>query len=561
MMALEPVPVAIPVHPLRAPIEPRGSGQALQQLLIVIFKWRRLIFGLALAFTVAAAIAMLLKPVTVTAVAKVLLKPDRIALKLTDLTPEWARLPHWPQMLQSEVQLMKSPEVVTAAARQLLRDSASPEGPVTAADIADKASALADDLVAVPVPDTNLIQMSYAASDGGEAVKVLGVIVEKYLHQHARANSGSQELLKFYEAEGERVRRALQSAEDALKAWQEREQVVNVATEIGDLLSSLSDRQKALRQTNAEMQATAARIATLEQIHRGEPVRRVTLEEQIRNPLLTKLEGDLAAAEVATRDVDKHPVVQKLRTDLTAAEVALQDLRLRYTDEDRHVREKQEQVGFLRKQLEGAQRDVEQDAQARVAVLRRELAAARQQAQITGRQTSEFNVLREDLEKSLSTARAQLTALGAQKTVLAGQIDDLTRAVGAMRAKKVEVDRRQRDVDTRRDAFVLYSKKLEEARIASGLERQDLSTVAVVEQPHIEGGSDLRRRALLVLVATLVGLALGMALAFGLEFMNDSLRTPGDVEHYLGVPVLAAIPDAGRRALPVVGGTAVARVS
>jgi uncharacterized protein involved in exopolysaccharide biosynthesis len=561
MMALEPVPVAMPVHPLRAPIEPRGSAQALQQLLFVIFKWRRLILGLAVAFTVAAAVAMLLKPVTVTAVAKVLLKPDRIALKLTDLTPEWARLPHWPQMLQSEVQLMKSPEVVTGAARRLLRDSESPEGPVTAADIADKASELADDLVAVPVPDTNLIQMSYAASDGDESVKVLRVIVEQYLRQHARANSGAQELLKFYEVEGARVRRSLQEAEDGLKAWQEREHVVNVSTEISDLLSSLNDREKALRHTNAEVEATTARIATLEQIHRGEPVRRVTLQEQIRNPLLTRLEGDLAAAEVATRDVDKHPLVQKLRTDLAAAQVALQDLQLRYTDEDRHVREKQEQVSFLRKQLAAAQREVEQDAQARVVVLRRELAAARQQAQITGRQTSEFNILREDLEKSLSSARAQLTALGAEKTVLTGQIDDLARKLGTMRAKKIEVDRRQRDVDTRRDAFVLYSKKLEEARIASGLEQQDLATVAVVEQPHLEGGSDLRRRALLVLVATLVGLTLGLAMAFGLEFMNDSLRTPSDVEHYLGVPVLAAIPDAARRALPAAGGSAVARVS
>jgi uncharacterized protein involved in exopolysaccharide biosynthesis len=560
-MMPEVVPTPISVQPLRPPAGAHGGRQPLHQLLFVIFKWRRLILGLAVAFTLAAAIAMVLKPLTVVAVAKILLKPDRIALKLTDLTPEWSRLPHWPQMLQSEVQLMKAPEVATAAARELLREAAAPEGPVTAADIAEKATELADDLVAVPVPDTNLIQLSYAARTGDEAVKVLGLIVEQYLRQHARANSGSQELLKFYETEAERVRRGLQGAEDDLKAWQEGQQVVNVATEIGDLLSSLSDRQKTLRQTTAQIDATTARIASLDQMRRGEPARRVTLQEQIRNPLLTKLEADVAAAEVAARDLDKHPLVQKLRGDLSAAEVALQDLRQRYTDEDRHVREKKEQVAFLLRQLTTTQREAEAETQARLAVLRRELASAQRQAEITGRQTSEFNVLRDDLDKALAMARSELTALTAQKTVLAGQIDDLSRTLGGMRAKKVEVDRRQREIDTRRDAFVLYGKKLEEARIAAGLERRDLATVAVVEQAHVEGGSDLRRRALLVLAAAVVGLALGMATAFGLEFMSDSLRTAGDVEHYLGVPVLAALPHAGRRALPAPRGAARVRVS
>lgn len=561
-MATDGAPTAIAVPPLRSPADGNGWSQPLLQLLFVIFKWRRLIVGLAVAFTVAAAIAMALRPLTVTALTKVLLKPDRIALKLSDLTPEWSRLPHWPQMLQSEVQLMKSPDVVIGAARRLLAAAAPPGSTVAEADVATRAAALGEDLVAVPVPDTNLIQMTYAAPDGDEAVEVLGVIVEQYLRQHARANSGSQELLSFYETEAERVRRDLQEAEDGLKAWQERERVVNVSAEITDLLASLSNREQALRQTNADIEATAARVASLENTRRAEPARRVTLEEQIRNPLLTKLEGDVAAAEVAARDLDTHPLVEKLSSELAGANVALQNLQQRYTDEDRHVQEKTAQVAFLRRQLATTRREVEADAQARLAVLRGELARARQQAQVTGRQTSEFNALRDDLDKALAAARAQLTSLGAQKAVLAAQVDSLNATLGGMRAKKLEVDRRQRDVDTRRDAFVLYSKKLEEARIAAGLERQDLSTVAVVEQPHVDGGSDIRRRVLFVLAASVVGLALGAVVAFGLEFMSDSLRTPADVEYALGVRVLAAIPEAAApRALPTPSGTAVTRTS
>ena len=53
-----------------------------------------------------------------------------------------------------------------------------------------------------------------------------------------------------------------------------------------------------------------------------------------------------------------------------------------------------------------------------------------------------------------------------------------------------------------------------------------------------------------MILAALVGIGLGMATAFALEFFNRSLRTSEDVEFYLGVPVLArvpALPAAGRR--------------
>jgi capsular polysaccharide biosynthesis protein len=52
---------------------------------------------------------------------------------------------------------------------------------------------------------------------------------------------------------------------------------------------------------------------------------------------------------------------------------------------------------------------------------------------------------------------------------------------------------------------------------------------------------------LMVLLAAFVGLTLGLAIAFGFEFFNNSLRTQDDAEHYLGLPVLAAIPDLRER--------------
>jgi capsular polysaccharide biosynthesis protein len=54
-------------------------------------------------------------------------------------------------------------------------------------------------------------------------------------------------------------------------------------------------------------------------------------------------------------------------------------------------------------------------------------------------------------------------------------------------------------------------------------------------------------------LSSIVGLALGLAIAFALELANNTLRTRSDVEYYLGVPVLAVIPDAKSRQLALAG--------
>jgi capsular polysaccharide biosynthesis protein len=113
-------------------------------------------------------------------------------------------------------------------------------------------------------------------------------------------------------------------------------------------------------------------------------------------------------------------------------------------------------------------------------------------------------------------------------------------------------------VDVARDKFFLYGKKLEEARIASNLDRAQLSNVAIIEQAHLTDTTDLEERMGFVILAAIVGLLLGLVSSFALEFFNKALRTRRDVEVYLGAPVLAMIPDLRVRALPHLGHEAVA---
>ena len=55
-------------------------------------------------------------------------------------------------------------------------------------------------------------------------------------------------------------------------------------------------------------------------------------------------------------------------------------------------------------------------------------------------------------------------------------------------------------------------------------------------------GLGLKRIVFMALLGGVVGLGLGVAAALALEFFNWSIRTPEDIEFYLGLPALAAVP-------------------
>ncbi len=566
----------------------RRTDSSTRQFLFVIFKWRNLIIGLALAFTGAALIAALAKPPVRSAAAKILIKGDRATLQISGLQSLTARVPHSPQILQSEVELLRSRAVLLPVARTLLERKAARTGErFGAEDLENTIGALRNNLLPSAVPDTNVIQITYYDKTAEGAEASLKLIIDSYLQQHAMAYSGSNDLLTFYQREQEKAAADLQRAEEDLRRWQEANNVVAIEGQIQSEIDHLAGLERNLHQVEADLEATRGRIANVEAQRAAQPERAVMIREKVANPLIAKLKADLAAAEVALKDLqrnpvieklkgdvaaaevalkepDKTPLVAKLRADVVAAELALQELRQRYTDKDRRVQEKLEQIAGikkelaaaekdadttarerlagLRRELAAAERDAETEARERISRIKRELAAAQAEAEIPSRETMGPNPVREGLDRDLATARAQLSALGLQRDALRRQVRDVSQTLAALRDKKVAVDRLTRDVNVARDTYLLHTKRLNDSKLAAELDKQQLTDVALIERPYATGETDLLRRIALVVLAGFVGLGLGAAAAFGLEFFNHSLRTSDDVEFHLGLPVLAVVP-------------------
>ena len=97
----------------------------------------------------------------------------------------------------------------------------------------------------------------------------------------------------------------------------------------------------------------------------------------------------------------------------------------------------------------------------------------------------------------------------------------------------------RREVESSRDLYEGLLKKLKEAGILAGLKSSNINIVdpASVPVEPIEPKIPLN-----IALGCMGGLLFGMALAFVVENVDNSIRTPEDIEAYCSLPSLGVIP-------------------
>jgi uncharacterized protein involved in exopolysaccharide biosynthesis len=357
--------------------------------------------------------------------------------------------------------------------------------------------------------------------------------------------SASHALAAVAGQEHARVGRDLRDSEERLARWRETHGVVSVEAALATELQALAQREGVLREVVAERAAVGARVAALKRQRPAHPRQVPLLREHVANPLITTLEAELASAEAALAGDQASPLVAKLKGDLVAADLALHELRQRYTDKERRVEEKVELLALLKRELAAAEAEAARAARSRIEGLQRELTTARSQAEILGRQTVGLNPVREQLERELGSAAALLASLDSRRAALQAQVRETRDTLADLGTKRLEEERLVRSAALARESLQLHAKKLDEARLTAGAQHE-FGRLSVVEPPYVLRGPGLLTRINVALVAFMAGLMISGGLAFGYEFGRNALRRREDVEYYLAVPLLAAIPDRTR---------------
>ena len=146
-----------------------------------------------------------------------------------------------------------------------------------------------------------------------------------------------------------------------------------------------------------------------------------------------------------------------------------------------------------------------------------------------------------ETEKALIRAATEATyrAALAREASLLGRISELKGSVQDLRERRIDYTILQREVDTGRTQYEALLQRMKEVSIAGGVGASQVSIVDKALRPGAPFEPNLRRT---LLQALLLSLAAGIALALGLNYIDDTIKTPEDVKQKLALAAIGVIP-------------------
>jgi exopolysaccharide transport family protein len=145
----------------------------------------------------------------------------------------------------------------------------------------------------------------------------------------------------------------------------------------------------------------------------------------------------------------------------------------------------------------------------------------------------------EEIKKVGETVRAEYRAAQKSEEMLQASFDKQKGEAYKLNEDAIQYAILRRDVESSRDLYDGLLKKLKEAGIMAGLKSSNINIVDQASIPVEPVEPNIPLNMALALMGGLLG---GVALAFVVENVDNSIRTPQDIETYCGLPSLGVIP-------------------
>ena len=159
--------------------------------------------------------------------------------------------------------------------------------------------------------------------------------------------------------------------------------------------------------------------------------------------------------------------------------------------------------------------------------------------------------LRQEIRSVVEGSESAYLAAKAKEHELRAKMEQQKAAAHALKDAAVEYAILAREVDTNRQLYENVLQRMKETGVAADLRASNVFPIGKAIPPH-RPSTRLNRQSLLL--SALVGLMGGVGLVFLCEYLDNTFKTPKEVQRYLRLPNLGMIPDFvsgnGRRYIP-----------
>jgi len=378
---------------------------------------------------------------------------------------------------------------------------------VTAGWMKDKPSALRQERIIEGIKDRttlsnlreNLIRIEYTDSNADRAFLVTKRLADLFIQESLAAKEReSREAYEFISNQVNDYRKKLTDAEDKLKEYRAK----NLDASPG------SETDTKTRISELRSQIEGARMEAMEQ-HSKE------------RALVDELSHESEVSAVQTREM-------QYRTRLAELQGELDKLLLTYTDRHPDVVRVRHQIQDLQEQVKGAQALQQRQKAAGVA---------------THDESVAINPLYQELRSKQAEVRRNAAAaqsrMSVSESLLQAELDRSRRIADTANV----LSELNRDYEVNRDIYQDLLKRRENARVSMNLDADHRGLTFNIQEPAQLPLRPLGFRFLHFGMAGLaLGVALPLALLFGLVRWDPRIRSASQLEQFTGVPVLASVP-------------------
>lgn len=277
------------------------------------------------------------------------------------------------------------------------------------------------------------------------------------------------------------------------------EQLVDLQGKVENAYSAIAEFQDKNKILAVEMapEVISAKLADLTTTY--ERAKRARIEAETRMAELQRIRQQGASFSDDLAITLNDPVLEKLRAEITDAEIERSNLLQSYKDKHPKVKQADLKLETLRENM-----------------------------------LSTVNTLFQKLESDLAVLRAS------EQTALEG-LDAFKNDAVETNNKRLEYSKLKSELTSSEELHAMLFRQLKETSITENL--VDKNLIRLLEPARI--AKDITtpvKREQMIAFGVVIGILLGIGLAFLFEYFDKTLKNPEDVEHFLDLPVLGTIP-------------------
>ncbi|MBN1129453.1 MAG: hypothetical protein JXA71_10730, partial [Chitinispirillaceae bacterium] len=333
----------------------------------------------------------------------------------------------------------------------------------------------------------DIIELSYKHPDRDVARNVLNELCKTYIDYRLDVNAQEiTRLLYKFELPIKKLQADLDDKESDLRTFKEEHRMVQLSDEANLTMSKLSSMEIALQETQLSLVESRDRLTSL--------TSQITKQEQTIVQSIT--------------------FIDPIKDRLSQLELEYSTLSAEYSPEHFKVKMVRQQI----EKLKEAAVDSMTEAASRTLVK---------------------NPIRQELVQSFVNLTIEQSALEAKRIALEQVIEKLNADLLQLPSVEQRYAFLQRETESLLQTLRLLKTKYEETKIRRESQETDIK---ILELAALPGRAESSVKPISIIIGLLIGLILGIALAFLLEYIDQSVKNPTDVEKGLGLPLLGIVP-------------------